>query len=70
MINLTGAAWRKSSRSNAEGNCVEVAGNLATLVAVRDSKDVNGPVLAFTPATWTRFVRSVKVSSEFPVDPT
>lgn len=63
MINLTGAAWRRSSRSNAEGNCVEVADNLGTLVAVRDSRDVNGPVLVFAPATWTRFVRSVKVDS-------
>lgn len=63
MINLPGAAWRKSSRSNADGSCVEVADNLALLVAVRDSKDPKGPVLTFASATWTRFVRSVKVSS-------
>lgn len=63
MINLEGAVWRKSARSNAEGTCVEVADNLATLVAVRDSKDVNGPVLTFAPGTWAQFVRSVKASS-------
>jgi len=55
--------WRKSARSNAEGTCVEVADNLATAVAVRDSKDVNGPVLTFAPGTWAQFVRSIKTSS-------
>lgn len=63
MINLTGAVWRKSARSNAEGDCVEVADNLATVVAVRDSKDANGPVLAFAPVAWAQFVRSVKADS-------
>jgi hypothetical protein len=38
------------------GDCVEVAGNLPGVVAVRDSKDPAGPVLTFTPAAWTRFV--------------
>jgi len=39
--------WRKSSRSDSEGgNCVEVAG-VASVVAVRDSKDPDGPKLAF-----------------------
>src|SRR5262245_23391014 len=34
---LAGAEWRKSSRSNGQGQCVEVA-QLGTAVAVRDSK--------------------------------
>ena len=43
-----GAVWRKSMRSNGTGsNCVEVA-DLGTAVAVRDSKDPNGPALVFT----------------------
>ncbi|MDM4720246.1 DUF397 domain-containing protein [Micromonospora sp. WMMA1363] len=56
-MDLTGAAWRKSTRSNGSGgNCVEVADNLPGRVAVRDSKDPGGPVLAFAPETWRAFV--------------
>ncbi|HWE89652.1 MAG TPA: DUF397 domain-containing protein [Pseudonocardiaceae bacterium] len=41
--NLSDARWRKSSRSNAQGNeCVEVA---HTLDRVRDSKNPTGSVL-------------------------
>ncbi|MBO4207643.1 DUF397 domain-containing protein [Micromonospora echinofusca] len=59
MVDLTGARWRKSTRSGSNGgDCVEVADNLAGVVAVRDSKDPAGPVLAFTPAAWARFIRS------------
>ena len=39
--------WRKSSHSGSDGgNCVEVA-EIAMDVAVRDSMDPEGPVLAF-----------------------
>lgn len=41
------AHWRKSSRSNQEGACVEVA-DLHTTVGVRDSKDPAGPHLTFS----------------------
>jgi hypothetical protein len=45
------AKWRKSSYSNdgGQGECVEVAG-LPDRVAMRDSKDPAGPVLACTRA--------------------
>ena len=60
-MDLTGARWRKSTKSGGNGgNCVEVADNLGTVVGVRDSKDPTGPVLTFDPATWTRFVASTK----------
>jgi hypothetical protein len=54
-LNLADAAWRKSLRSSGNGNCVEVA-FLDGAVAVRDSKDRNGPVLIFTAAEWDVFV--------------
>ncbi|MEW2445507.1 DUF397 domain-containing protein [Micromonospora marina] len=60
-MDLSGARWRKSTRSGGNGgNCVEVAGNLSGVVGVRDSKDPAGPVLTFTPAAWTRFVTSIR----------
>ncbi len=60
MHDLTRATWRKSTRSGNTGNCVEVADNLPGAVAVRDSKDRQGPVLTFTPATWKAFVEFAK----------
>ena len=49
-------AWYKSSYSSGEGGeCVEVATTPGT-VRVRDSKDREGPELAFTPSAWASFV--------------
>lgn len=60
-MELTNARWRKSTRSGQNGgNCVEVAGNLTGVVAVRDSKHPSGPVLGFPPAAWSAFVSSLK----------
>lgn len=60
-MELTGAIWRKSSRSNGlGGDCVEVADNLPGVVGVRDSKDPHGPVLTFTPAAWRSFLEYAK----------
>ncbi|MFE2937496.1 DUF397 domain-containing protein [Streptomyces sp. NPDC059255] len=49
--------FTKSSYSggNAGQECVEVALNVPTVVAVRDSKDPAGPVLHLTPAAWAAF---------------
>ncbi|AVT30330.1 DUF397 domain-containing protein [Plantactinospora sp. BC1] len=56
-MDLTGARWRRSSRSNSSGgNCVEVADTLAGVVAVRDSKDPGGPALTFGPDAWRAFL--------------
>jgi len=59
-MDLSHAAWHKSSYSNNGGACVEVATNLPRLVAVRDSKDPSGPSLAFSAATWQAFIRAMK----------
>jgi len=58
---LNRAAWRKSSYSgNNGGACIEVAA--ARAVAVRDSKDPAGPVLAFCPQAWAAFTARVKTA--------
>jgi hypothetical protein len=65
-------AWRKSSYSTSESNCVEVAwrkssystsqGNcvevarLVPATAVRDSKNPTGPFLTFPTPAWTAFL--------------
>lgn len=53
------AVWRKSRHSNGQANCVEVAAIGLSKVAVRDSKDPDGPALAFTPQGWQAFTRRV-----------
>ena len=60
MSDFSAAVWRKSSRSNDQGLCVEVADNLIGVVGVRDSKDPDGPVLAISPAGWTAFLSATK----------
>ncbi|GAB3817069.1 DUF397 domain-containing protein [Micromonospora zhanjiangensis] len=63
-MDLTGANWHKSTRSNTNGGaCVEVADNLPT-VAVRDTKDDGrGPILGFSRSSWATFVQGVKLGS-------
>jgi hypothetical protein len=61
MADLTGAIWHKSTRSGGNGgDCVEVAGNLPGIVAVRDTKDRDGGTLVFGPAEWRAFVEGVR----------
>ena len=56
---LGDVTWGKSTRSGANGNCVEVA-RLKEAIAVRDSKNPSGPVLVFTPTEWEAFLEGAK----------
>lgn len=56
---LTRAHWRKSTRSNGAGACVEVA-QVQTVTGLRDSKDKAGPVLSVDHGAWYAFVGGVK----------
>ncbi len=60
MTDLSRATWRKSTRSNDGGACVEVADDLPGIVAVRDSKDPAGPAITVDPAAWRTFITAVK----------
>ncbi|MFK4099401.1 DUF397 domain-containing protein [Streptomyces sp. NPDC019531] len=53
--------FRKSTYSSgdAHGECVEVARNIPTTVAVRDSKYSDGPILLAAPGAWTPFLHSL-----------
>ncbi|MER8231478.1 DUF397 domain-containing protein [Streptomyces sp. NPDC094049] len=60
-LDLSDANWRKSSYSNPDGGaCVEVSDDFTSLVPVRDSKDLGGPVLVFAAGDWSSFVTAVR----------
>jgi Domain of unknown function (DUF397) len=58
---LSRAGWRRSRYSGSNGNCLEAAGN-GRVVAVRDSKDPDGPCLVLNPAAWREF--AARLTSE------
>lgn len=57
---LSNAAWRKSSLSGTEMNCVEVAFLEDGGVAVRNSKRPDAGVTTFSSSEWDAFVGGVK----------
>lgn len=59
---LAGSLWRKSSRSGSDTNCVEVT-VLPGAVAVRDSKDPDGPILRFPSEAWQALVAGIRRAS-------
>ena len=52
--------WRKSSRSSGSGQCVSVAEIGGGVRLLRDDKDPEGAVLAFTAEEWAAFIGGVK----------
>lgn len=57
---LSGATWRKSSRSAAQEECVEIADLDNGHRAVRDSKHPTGPALIVPPTAWTAFTTAIQ----------
>ena len=52
--------WRKSSYSDANGNCVE-ASSAERLVGIRDTKQHGkGPVIRFPAAAWKTFIADIR----------
>ncbi|MER6817695.1 DUF397 domain-containing protein [Spirillospora sp. NPDC000708] len=56
---MSRAAWRKSSRSGQNGNCVEVA-RAAGEVAFRDSKAPEAGHLTLRPESFAQLIRRAK----------
>jgi hypothetical protein len=55
----TGMDWRKSTYSNGQGNCVEVA-DARGVILVRDTKDRGGETLAFGTDAWAAFLAAMQ----------
>ncbi|WP_433336155.1 DUF397 domain-containing protein [Spirillospora sp. CA-294931] len=59
-VELAAAVWRKSSHSGQGGqDCVELA-SLADAVAVRDSKDPEGPKLTLDSGAFSALVSRIR----------
>lgn len=53
--------WRKSRRSDANGNCVEVSpSHDRTTIAMRDSKNPAAAILEFDPTVWRAFIDDIR----------
>jgi hypothetical protein len=50
-----GLAWLKAQSSGANGACVEIAKAVGN-IAIRDSKDPDGPILVYTPTEFKAFL--------------
>lgn len=57
---LSNANWRKSSITQANGSCVEMATDGRTWGAVRDSKKPDGGSLVFEAASFRSFLMAAK----------
>jgi hypothetical protein len=59
-IDLAGVSWRKSRRSGALGNCVELATLVTGEIAVRHSRRPSGPVLVYSRDEMAAFLSGAK----------
>jgi hypothetical protein len=61
MTDLSGAIWRKATRSTSgNGGCVEIAGNLPGIVAIRDSKRPEEGAHVVERSAFAAFLADVK----------
>lgn len=58
-MSVLNAEWFKSSYSQEQSECVEVAFLDHGMVGMRDSKNPTGSALVFTPAEWDAFTAGV-----------
>jgi hypothetical protein len=54
-----GLAWLKADSSTANGQCVEVASAYGN-IAIRDSKDPDGPILVYTAPEFRAFLNGAR----------
>jgi hypothetical protein len=52
-------AWLKAQSSTVNGQCVEVA-SVVGKIAIRDSKDPDGPILVYTPTEFRAFLEGAR----------
>lgn len=64
QADFSGATWRKSSWSAANGHCLEIAELPGSDIGVRQSRDSapGRPVLVFTREEWDNFVSGVRAN--------
>jgi hypothetical protein len=58
-VERAGLTWVKAQYSGANGQCIEIA-STAGKIAIRDSKDPDGPILVYTPGEFKAFLHGAR----------